>query len=31
MPGAVDQFEELLSTMAQTLTAVAYTAGRPVD
>ncbi len=28
LPEAADQFEELLSAMAQTLTAVAYTAGR---
>ncbi len=29
LPEAVEQFDELLSAMAQTLTAVAYTAGRP--
>ena len=31
LPEAVGQVEELLTAMAQTLTAVAYTAGRPVN
>ncbi len=31
LPERVERFEEVLSTMAQTLTAVAYTAGRPVN